>query len=510
MIHAAVLAGCSALLGGVIALAAQRRPALLERTRTFAFAAAAGVVAFHLLPEVLPSQGLAGLLWMAAGFALPWALESAARVLGPHLLQGRGLSGLRVSAEVGFVALIFHSVVEGLALVAALAQPGGKLDLQIAIVAHHAPLTAAVVLPFLDVAGPRSAAVRALLIALAGVGGALLSGALPGLVEGEALQTATAVTAGILLHVVADEIRAQRFATRMDRALDFGACLAGLVVAGLGALVQLREEAGPLLELLRTLAGVALASAPALLFGSIAFALLASRTRLFRWDAFLLALVLLGPSAAMAWAGLTVLLLLPVARFLRARESPRPVIAELVAIVRQRSPALLTLLMAAAGLETSMESFPVSLLAAGALLAVVVLAARLDEAGAVAMAAVLVGKGLDPGIAVALLVLGPLTRSAVARALARRPGIAAAVLVVECVVALGAGKLLSRSGALAGAQVAASSALHDVRNAFGAQAAASPFGAAAAFILVALALATLWSEGVRGWFAPLRHGPRAV
>ena len=97
-----------------------------------------------------------------------------------------------------------------------------------------------------------------------------------------------------------------------------------------------------------------------------------------------------------------------------------------------------------------------------------------------------------------------------ARALARRPGIAAAVLVVECVVALGAGKLLSSSGVLAGAQVVASSALHDVRDAFGAQASASPLGTAAAFILVALALATLWSEGVRGWFAPLRHGPRAV
>ncbi|HZR10549.1 MAG TPA: hypothetical protein VFA79_18325, partial [Myxococcales bacterium] len=292
MIHAAALAGFSALLGGVIALAAQRRPALLERTRTFAFAAAAGVVAFHLLPEVLPSQGLSGLLWMAAGFALPWALESFARVLGPRVLRGRGLSTLRVSAEVGFAALIFHSVVEGLALVAALAQPGGKLDLQIAIVAHHAPLTAAVVLPFLDVAGPRAAAIRALLIGAAGVGGAVLSGALPGLAEGEVLQAATAVTAGVLLHVVADEIRAQRFASPIDRALDFGACLGGLLVAGLGALVHLREQPGPLVELLRIFAGVVLACAPAVLFGSIAFALLASRTRFFRWDAFLLAVVL--------------------------------------------------------------------------------------------------------------------------------------------------------------------------------------------------------------------------
>jgi hypothetical protein len=510
MIHAALLAGFSAALGGVIAVAAQRRPAILERTRTFAFAAAAGVVAFHLLPDVLPSQGLAGLLWMAVGFALPWVLESGARTLGPRLLRKRGLSSLRVSAEVGFAALIFHSVVEGLALVAALAQPGGKLDLQIAIVAHHAPLTAAVVLPFLDVAGPRAAGVRALLIALAGVAGALLSEALPGFAEGEVLMTATAVTAGVLLHVVADEIRAQRFASTTERALDFGACLAGLLVAGLGALVHLRQEAGPLLEMLRIFAGIAFACAPALLVGSLAFALLAARTRFFRWDAFLLALVLLGPAAAIAWAGLTVVLSLPIARFFRATESARPVFAELVAVVRQRAPALLTLLMAAAGLQTSMESFPASFVAAGGLLAAVVLAARLDEAGAIAVAAVLVGKGMDPGIAVALLALGPLTRSAPARALGRRPATAAAVLAAEFAVAIGAGKALSGSGALAAAQVAAQHALETVRNALGSQALSSPLGAAAAVVVVALALATLWSEGVRGWFAPLRHGPRVI
>lgn len=510
MIHAALLAGFSAVLGGIIALAAQRRPGVLERTRTFAFAAAAGVVAFHLLPDVLPSQGLAGLLWMAAGFALPWILESGARTVGPRLLRRQGFSGLRVSAEVGFAALIFHSVVEGLALVAALAQPEGKLDLQIAIIAHHAPLTAAVVLPFLDVAGPRSAGIRALLIAAAGVAGALLSGAVPGFAEGEVLATATAVTAGVLLHVVADEIRAQRFGSPMERALDFGACLGGLLVAGLGALVHLRQEAGPLLEMLRAFAGIALACAPAVLVGSVAFALLAARTRFFRWDAFLLALVLLGPAAAMAWAVLTVVLSLPVARLFRAREEARPVIPELVAVIRQRAPALLMLLMAAAGLRNSTESFPASMIAAGALLAAVMLAARLDEAGAMAVAAVLVAKGLDPGIAVALLALGPLTRAGPVRTLGRRPVAAAAILVTECAVALGAGKLLSGSGALSGAQMSARQAFQHVPETLGAQLLASPLGAAAAVVVVGLALATLWSEGARGWFAPLRHGPRAV
>ena len=34
----------------------------------------------------------------------------------------------------------------------------------------------------------------------------------------------------------------------------------------------------------------------------------------------------------------------------------------------------------------------------------------------------------------------------------------------------------------------------------------SPLGAASAAGLLALIFATLWKAGVRGWFAPLRHG----
>ena len=511
MMHAAALAGFSAVLGGAIALLARRRPGILERTRTFAFAAAAGVVAFHLLPEILPEQGVLALLWIAAGFALPWVLEWAARTFGPGLMRGRGLSGQRVSAEVGFAALIFHSLVEGLALVAALAQPTGHLDLEIAIVAHHAPLTAAVVLPFLDLGGPRSAALRAGLIALAGVLGATLSSALPGFHEGGFIRTATAVTAGALLHVVSDEIRAQRFGSRLERALDLGACAAGLLVAGLGAIIHLREEAAPVFELLRVIGGIALVAAPPLLAGGIAGALLASRTRFFRWDAFLLCLVVLGSGAAMIWAALTVLLSLPMARFFRAAGAPRNPVVEMVDLVRQRAPALVALVLGAAGLEVSAHAFPTSFVPAAALLVLLALAARLDEAGAMAIAAVLVRKGLDPGIAVGVLALGPLTRGALFRTLAARGRtVAAAAILVEAVAALAAGKVISLSGVIATAPVVAELALRGLRDTFVEQVASSPLSAAAALILVALALATLWSEGVRGWFSPLRHGPRAI
>jgi len=508
---AAALAGLSAVLGGAIALVARRSPGVLERIRTFAFAAAAGVVAFHLLPEVLPEQGLLALLWIAVGFALPWLLEWAARTLGPGLLKGRGLSGQRVSAEVGFAALIFHSLVEGLALVAAMAQPTGHVDLEIAIVAHHAPLTAAVVLPFLDLGGTRAAALRAGLIAVAGVAGALLSAALPGFHHGAFIEAATAVTAGALLHVVSDEIRAQRFGSRLERALDLGACVAGLLVAGAGALVHLREEPAPVVDLLRVLTGISLAAAPALLAGGVAGALLAARTRFFRWDAFLLGLTFLGSAAAIVWALLTVILSLPVAGAFRVPANARGAAAEMVDAVRLRAPALVALLLGAAGLEVTGHEFPRAFLPAAALLILLALAARLDEAGAMAVAAVLVHRGLDPGIAVALVALGPLTRAPLLRILGNRGrALAALALGIEMAVALGAARVVSQTGLLASAPLVAKHVLGGVRDSFRAQLASAPVGAAAALVLVVLALATLWSEGVRGWFSPLRHGPRTI
>ena len=531
MIRAAGLALFSALLGGAIALLARKRPAVLERTRTFAFAAAAGVVAFHLLPEVLQAQGLRALLWMGFGFALPLALEAGARVIGPGLLEARGLTGLRVAAEVGFAALLFHSVAEGLALVAALAQPRGQLDLEIALVAHHAPLTAAVVLPFLGLSGPGSAWRRAVLVGLAGVAGALLSDLLPGFGEGAFLTAATAATAGALLHVVSDEIRAQKFASVWERTADLSACLSGLAVAGLSAVLHLRSpEAGPLVELLRVFGGVVLACAPALLGGALVAALLALPMRLLRWDALLLLLVLLGPLPAVLFGTLSLLLALPARRI----DAPRPpVFAGLLFGIRQHGPPLLLLLAVAAALEVTAPTLPAGPFSRIVLALALLFAARLDQAGAVAVAAVLVRRGFDPGLAIALVALGPATSGALATLRGEVPALrrgepgtprgeegggaldspvrrgaldsprGAVRLAIFAALALGT---TLRPGLLAGAHPSIERALDAVRGPLQAQVGASPLGAAAAALLFALGLVTLWKAGVRGWFAPLRHG----
>jgi zinc transporter ZupT len=118
---------------------------------------------------------------------------------------------------VGFLALFLHSLIEGLTLRAALAAPGPHVDLELALIAHHLPLTAAVTLPLLELLGGRAALVRLFAIAGAGAGGALAGGLVPGLAEGAnsvAVAHATAAMAGALLHVVWDELRRERAQAR--------------------------------------------------------------------------------------------------------------------------------------------------------------------------------------------------------------------------------------------------------------------------------------------------------
>lgn len=471
MLRAALLALCSGLGGGIIALAARKRPAVLERTRTFAFAAAAGVVAFHLLPEVLPEQGLMALVWCGAGFALPWLLEAGAKAFGPRLLRGSGFSGLRVAAEVGFAALLFHSLVEGLALVAALAQPGEKLDLEIALVAHHAPLTAAVVLPFLELKGARAVAVRAAVVGACGAAGAMASGAFPGFSEGAMLQRATAVTAGALLHVVADEIRVQRFGSALERAADLAACVLGLGCAGLSVVLDVRHgtAAKPATDFLRALLALSLSAGPALLAGT----LLAAWMRVPRWDAIALSLALLGPSFAVC------LMVLASLRLTGMRAPPlSPVDA-----VRERGPRFFLLLVAAAAIDSSLDRLPSTPWGVLGVVVAVAVAARLDEAGAVVIAAAVLHQGFAPLAVLAGLALGPLASFDWKR-----------VALSAAVVAAGT-RVVSFRPMLP----------WDFRTGLGAQVTASPIGAAAAVVVVVLALRSLWTQGARGWFSPLRH-----
>jgi hypothetical protein len=506
MIEGLLLAAGSALLGGALALAARRHGVLLELTRTFAFTAAAGVVGFHLLPEVLPRLGPTALLWIAAGFVLPWLLEVGARALGPSLLARRGIRGMRVAAEVGFAALIFHSLFEGLALLASLQGRDNRTDLEIAIIAHHAPLTAAVALPFLDLLGVRATLIRVGLVALAGIAGVVAGNLVPGLASGAdaaVLQRATAVVAGALLHVVADEIREQRFSSATARALDLLAAAAGIALAGVGAFFDARTTSG-ILEFARTATALALGVAPALV-ASIAAEALARRHPVLNrlrppFEGVFSTGALLGWPAAGIRAALAALLLAIQRLWVReaAVGPPAPLAAELA----RRGPWLLALLFLAAAVDVLAPPHwfatlgPAGVVLVGACIAV---AARASASGAALLACALVHRGLPAGLALPFLALGvvPLRRASAARSLL--------VGLPAFVVALAVGAALDRLPVLRGAARTAASLLARAQDPVRAQLAASPVATACVAFLMALALGLAFRSGVRGWFAPFRH-----
>ena len=549
MLLALLLSAGSALLGGALALAARHRPALLELTRTFAFSAAAGVVALHLFPELLRDSGPRGLVWAALGFALPGLLEAGAKQLGPGLRE-RGLSGARVAAELGFVALFVHSLLEGLALRAAVGAPGPHVDLEIALVAHHAPLTAAVALPLLELLGARGAIVRVLWIAGAGVAGALLGGA-GGAGDGTAFfSVAGGAMAGALLHVVADEIRPQLFTSAGGRLRDLAAGAAGIAVAGLGASMQPAsgQTGAAVVGVLQQTSALLLLSSPALLAGDLAAAWLRLRAPTLRLDdqpgASPAALLVTG--RLLGLAALPVRLLLaaagPLADVLVARLWPRVTetatetadesVIESVADkdheTNTRSAALAALLdhlaecwprrlavlllggatlgaltggVGFAQVPGGLPAVEVVLViggcsalsgAAGAALAVLALAA-----GAPALPALL-SMVLLPALARLLLSSSaPASSGPLPRRLLLATLVTAGTLA--CYLALSATAL---GVSLTGAALAAVAPLSQPLLA---QLWSSPVSAACTALLALPVLATLWHAGARGWLVPLRH-----
>lgn len=507
MMEGVLLAAVSALLGGALALAARRHAVLLELTRTFAFTAAAGVVGFHLLPEVLPQLGPTALLWIAAGFVLPWLLEIAARAFGPNLLARHGIRGMRVAAEVGFAALLFHSLFEGLALLATLPLRDNRTDLEIAIVAHHAPLTAAVALPFLDLLGRRATLVRVSLVALAGVLGVLGGSLLPGLATGAdagAVQRGTAVVAGALLHVVADEIREQRFSSLGARALDLLAAAAGVAFASVGALLEVRTTHA-IAGFARAATALALGVSPALI-ASIAAEVLSRRRPVLHqlrapFEGLFATAALLGWVAAAVRALLSALFVVS-GRLLRLDE-PVPRAIPLHGELTRRGPWLVVLLfLAAAVVVLAPPDWFGQLGPLGTVLvaASITLAARASASGGAMLVCSLVHGGLPCGLALPFLALGAVRirhLSPARRTVAAAAGFCAALV---------AGVALQRLPALRASTRMVDAVLARAHDPVPSQLAAAPAAAACAVLLSALAVALAFRSGVRGWFAPFRHG----
>jgi zinc transporter ZupT len=164
--------------------------------RVVVLALALGVALVSLTPAAWRALGPVSLVGVLAGLLVPSLAERAA---GLALRSAPG----RTASAVSFAGLLAHQLGDGMGLYAVQA----SVEAALALAAHTVPISAVVVLDALRVGAPRVAALRALLLALATVGGVVLGGAVPSAWVTRVEPWIAAVVAGLLVHVVVHEAR---------------------------------------------------------------------------------------------------------------------------------------------------------------------------------------------------------------------------------------------------------------------------------------------------------------
>ncbi len=270
MLLACLTAVFSVLVGASLGLVGPGRA--LGPIRALALGASLATVFGVLIPEAVGEGGALALIPFFIGLLLPGLFER----FSSGLLR---TDGQAVALELGYVGLLVHQLGDGLAM-GAFAGPGheghGHWEVLAAIFGHTVPIVAAVVIAFAAAKGRGSACVRAAGLALAAVGGVLVTTS-PGASAMLAAHHAwvSAVTAGLLLHVVLHGIDVAPPITSAARAGELVAFALGAaipVVAGHGA-SDAHDHGGGIGALLP----IALAVAPALVVGIAVAALVSAR-----------------------------------------------------------------------------------------------------------------------------------------------------------------------------------------------------------------------------------------
>jgi len=225
---ALLVAVSSVLLGAAWSFVPTTSRAVLGYMRTFATLAAVAVVVMHLLPEALSELGPLSLLLFLFGWFAP-ALA--------HFIGQRGTSGRSQHAvlEAGYWGLIVHHVADWIGLGTYTRLPsesGSHLDVIVALAAHTVPLIAVVSLAYKTTFGARSAILRSVGLALAGVFGIGLSNMVSASTVERFAPVIGAVAGGLLLHVVTHDLTDDAARTPLSRTVD-------LLVAALGVGVSL-------------------------------------------------------------------------------------------------------------------------------------------------------------------------------------------------------------------------------------------------------------------------------
>jgi uncharacterized protein len=208
----------SVILGAALGLWQRITTRATGPIRTFAVVAATLVVGLSLLPHAIESEGLWGLVAAAGGLALIPALDRLVR------FSFRDVNTGDLRLEVGFIGLSVHRFGDGVVM----AVDGHGNDLLWAVGAHEVPIVALVTLVYAR-RGIAEALVRAMLLGLVSSLGYWLVRVVPA--TGHDLHGwADAIAAGILLHIVADTGLTQELRNVRERTLDVLGGLSGMAL----------------------------------------------------------------------------------------------------------------------------------------------------------------------------------------------------------------------------------------------------------------------------------------
>lgn len=267
----------SVLAGTLLAFLPRQKAAWMGPMRTFGLAAAISVVALDMVPESVEEIGAWAVVALAIGLALPALLGRLGSLIwraGHPNAEPR-----HMALEAGYAGLLVHKVGDGIALgvyAGELHPTGGGHGFATALAAHIVPVVAIVVLTFDSVRGRGSALLRALGLAVAGVGGVLLTHSVALEEMSEAHGWLSAAAAGMLLHVVMHDLGADLPEGRSARLLDLGMAGLGLSVSALGAAAHGHGGAHATEALLVSLVALAIETGPALVLGLALAALLST------------------------------------------------------------------------------------------------------------------------------------------------------------------------------------------------------------------------------------------
>lgn len=390
------------LVGPAIHRVARREPVTMAALDNFVLVIVVGLVTLEIFPTALELAGPVALLALLLG------------ALGPALADGplhRASVGTHSAAlTLAIVGVALHSITDGVALASAHAAGSDNHALEAAVIAHQLPVSVAVWW-LLSPAGPLRAIAAMFGLGLATVAGFLLADRLFAALDTAWLGALQALFAGFLLHVLAH--RSGPVAAHARRA-RVAASLGGLVGVALLAFLAVDDHShADEPPMLAAVADLARTSAPVLLTAfTLALLVALTRARTLTRDPEV------GPTAVIASLD---------------RCAPWLTAGLLIA------PSLTAHSLDAHTLPPALATAPLYPLAPGAtlppefqifLLAVLAVPTHVYAPALLPLVALLIPLGVDPGAALACVLVGP------AASAVRSPGLRVAFVVAIVGLAL--------------------------------------------------------------------------